>query len=150
MKIPEITDFTKQEPPEQDLDAYQAWTSFKGLDRDAAFEKFCSHPEFFAEDFFWMGSGAFCYYFPVLDRYMREVEVVQNGFDGEAESIGRSLGHQFQLDSSALSSVRVQAEALCDFVIDGLSRLPEGSTFQPVNEILDTWKEAKSYLVTTR
>ena len=54
------------------LDARCAWENFGGLSLDEAFKKFCENPLSYGEDFMFMGEFAFAYYFPVLDRYVRE------------------------------------------------------------------------------
>ena len=91
-----------------------------------------------------MGARAFLFYFPVIDRYIREVEGPVMGFDAEAWILGCGIKIQFEKNASPLAQIGVRAEQLCDFVLHGLSQLPEGSTFQPVREIEDAWVEAKA------
>jgi hypothetical protein len=54
------------------LDAQCAWKNFGGLTLDQAYERFCDNPLHYQEDFMFMGEPAFTFYFPVLDRYVRE------------------------------------------------------------------------------
>ncbi len=148
MKIPEIKDFTEVIPPENDLDGFHAWQEFGGLNLAEAYTKFCSHPESYQEDFMFMGARAFLFYFPVIDRYIREIEGPDNGFDGEAWILACGIRNQFEQDARLLAPIRDRAEQLCDFVLHGLSQLPDGSTFQPLQEIVDAWMEAKATVTT--
>lgn len=54
------------------LDAQSAWNNFGGLSVDAAYAKFCENPLRYQEDFMFMGRIAFIYYFPVLERFVRD------------------------------------------------------------------------------
>ena len=109
-----------------------------------AYAKFCSNPIAYQEDFMFMGTGAFVYYFPVIDRYIREIEGPTNRFDCEAWILGHAMKHQFEPNVRMITPIAERAKDLCDFVLHGLSRLPEGSTFQPVGEIVAAWVEAKA------
>lgn len=144
MNKPIITDFTEVIPPEDDLDGFHAWKNFGGLDLTEAYAKFCSHPEYFQEDFMFMGARAFRFYFPVIDRYIREIEGPDYRFDCEAWILGQALLHQFKYNPSVLAQIGNDAERLCDFVLSNLAQLPENSTFQPVQEIVDAWVDAKA------
>jgi hypothetical protein len=73
------------------LDANHAWEMFGGLTVEEAYVKFLQHPEFYQEDFMFMGGGAFVYYFPVIERYIFAVQVDPR-VDDEAEAI-RVLAH---------------------------------------------------------
>ena len=148
MTIPQITDFTEVTPPEEDLDGFYAWKHFGGLDLTDAYVKFCSNAVYYQEDFMFMGARAFLFYFPVIDRYIREVEGPDNGFDEEAWILGCVIQIQFERDAKTLAPIRDHAARLCAFVLHGLSQLPEGSTFRPVQEIVDAWLEARAAVTT--
>ena len=62
-------------PHAGDLDALYAWEHFGGLTRAAAFAKFCESPEYYQEDFMFMGGPAFAYHYPVIERYVLESKV---------------------------------------------------------------------------
>ncbi|MFT5324134.1 MAG: hypothetical protein ACI8P0_001994 [Planctomycetaceae bacterium] len=67
------------------LDAICAWEDFGGLDLADAYVKFCEGPDIYQEDFMFMDDVAFVYYFPVLDRYIRESRAgPENDFDVDA------------------------------------------------------------------
>ncbi|MCW1887423.1 hypothetical protein OKA04_21985 [Luteolibacter flavescens] len=57
------------------LDAKHAWREFGGLSIEQAFAKFIANPLNRQEDFASMGPEAFEFYFPVLDRYLREYRI---------------------------------------------------------------------------
>ena len=73
------------------LDANHAWEMFGGLTVEEASIKFSRHPEFYQEDFMFMGGFAFAYYFPVIERYILTVQVDPK-LDDEAEAV-RVLAH---------------------------------------------------------
>ena len=71
------------------LDGQTAWRNFGELTIEGAFELFCTSPIIYVEDFMFMGPRAFTHYFPVIDRYVREVapedgetEIEVSGLDG--------------------------------------------------------------------
>ncbi|MEZ5387689.1 MAG: hypothetical protein R3F13_19445 [Prosthecobacter sp.] len=77
-----IPDPTEMLPGEADfdpfggcLDAQHAWREFGGLSIDQAYSKFIEHPMCYQEDFMFMGGRAFLFYFPVIERYLREYRV---------------------------------------------------------------------------
>jgi hypothetical protein len=56
-----------------DLDAQCAWRNFGGLAIDRAKAKFRENPLLYQEDFMFMGTKAFAYYFPVIEEYLRTI-----------------------------------------------------------------------------
>ncbi len=80
-------------------DAGYAWRNFGGLTLEAAYWKFIESPQTNQEDFMWMFPKAFEYYYPVLDRYLRSVNVsddVHGINDGcRAWFLGCALEEQF-------------------------------------------------------
>ena len=70
------------------LDADWTWGNFGGLDLSEAFARFCEDPDMYQEDFMFMGSAAFSYYFPVIERYIYESQIVpESEFDSEVEAM---------------------------------------------------------------
>jgi hypothetical protein len=69
------------------LDANHAWEMFGALTVEEASIKFSRHPQFYQEDFMFMGGVAFAYYFPVIERYILTVQV-DSKVDDEAEAVG--------------------------------------------------------------
>src|SRR5687767_9278711 len=77
------------------LDAKTAWEHFGGLSLAEAYELFIDNPVNYQEDFMWMGTVAFAYYFPVLDRYLREVVPTDEDDDCYGWIIGEGVKMQF-------------------------------------------------------
>ncbi|MEM7235428.1 MAG: hypothetical protein AAF517_24865 [Planctomycetota bacterium] len=69
MKLPSESDF---DPERGGLDEQWAWREFEGLTVDQAFAKFLKSPSVYDEAFMFMGGAAFAFYFPVIERYLRE------------------------------------------------------------------------------
>ena len=61
------------DPVGGDLDAQYAWKNFGELTLKQAYDLFLTNPIHYQEDFMFMGGTAFDYYFPVIDRYIRQV-----------------------------------------------------------------------------
>ena len=92
------------------LDAYHAWEMFGGLTIDEASLKFLEHPQYYQEDFMFMGGVAFRYYFPVIDRYIRNVKTDPNR-DDEAEALwilGHAIKAQLEPDNVILVEPIIQ------------------------------------------
>ena len=91
MKLPTVEDFTVTEKPEDDLDGFSAWKTFGGLSVDEAYEAFCECSEARQEDFMWMADRAFAFYFPVIERFIRNEEPTVE-FDGETYVLAHCIG----------------------------------------------------------
>ncbi len=100
-----------------DLDARHAWDEFGGLSIDDAFTKFISHPLCYQEDFMFMGGAAFAYYFPVIDRYLREFRASDEPNDDDdsyaAVIAGGFCSQLLQRDLKPLSPI---LEQICELV----------------------------------
>ena len=90
--LPSETDF---DPFGGDLDAQYAWKNFGGLTLKQAYDLFLTNPIHYQEDFMFMGGAAFDYYFPVIDRYIREVTGDEEGDDCEVAILGSGVAGQF-------------------------------------------------------
>lgn len=132
IRLPTEKDF---DPFEGNLDAQWAWKHFGGLSLEEAFNKFQENPLCYEEDFLFMGHKAFVFYFPVLDRYLREMR--------EKPRVKRdssSVRHipqciQFQFDDPVdahLLSIKKAVIELCDFMLTNLQ------------DFLDEWVNAKA------
>jgi hypothetical protein len=78
------------------LDARSAWDHFGKLTLSQAWELFSKNPLHYQEDFMFMGPVAFAYYFPVLDRHLREARPTDEYDDCEAWIIGCSVEDQLE------------------------------------------------------
>jgi hypothetical protein len=103
------------------LDARAAWRHFGGLSLQQVYELFQTNPLEYQEDFMFMGSRAFEYYFPVVDRYLREAVPDEDGC--MAAILGSGVALQFEWQDSALSRAVVsEIEDLSAIVQSDLSR----------------------------
>ena len=90
--LPSEKDF---DPFGGDLDAQCAWKNFGELTLKQAYDLFLTNPIHYQEDFMFMGGAAFDYYFPVIDRYIREVVGDDEGDDCEVAILGSGVAAQF-------------------------------------------------------
>ncbi len=107
------------------LDAQCAWKNFGGLSVTEAFTKFCDRPEIYQEDFMFMGGAAFSYYFPVIERYVRESHAhADNGYDVEAMWIlAHCIKQQFDYrNTQHVESLRTRVLDLITHVRNNLSQ----------------------------
>jgi hypothetical protein len=108
--LPTARDF---DPYRGDLDAKWAWDNFGGLSIERAYEVFIERPEIYQEDFMFMGGRAFEYYFPVIDRYLREVKVDRDTLgDCEAWILGAVI--VAQIDSKGAKRTKRFLEEIGD------------------------------------
>jgi hypothetical protein len=139
-------------PSEQDfdpyggnLDAQSAWRNFGSLSLDEAYAKFCQRPEAFQEDFMFMGSRAFHYYFPVIEEYLRGAEARDDWRDCEVAILGSGVALQFVWKGAYLSpALRDRIGGLCAFVMKNLSRFESSPEEQ--ERIRQSWSEVEEKL----
>lgn len=102
------------------LDAKSAWKNFGGLDLNLAYERFCEKPLFYQEDFMFMETTAFEFYFPVIDRFLRE-NITEDVFDDSVAGIlgeGIFLQMQFIISPELLEKI----ESLTSYILNHLSQ----------------------------
>ena len=132
LAIPSKVDFFSE--PGQ-IDADYAWAVFGGLGLEDAYEKFLQLPENYQEAFTWMSSSAFEYYFPVIDRYLRSVDVTASEDDWNdiclAGILGFSVGLQFKSNEAPPPPAYVIQE------IKDLSRFVQSNLFRYSNEDIE-------------
>ncbi|MCH7547452.1 MAG: hypothetical protein IID30_13715 [Planctomycetes bacterium] len=117
--LPSKADF---DPFGGNLDARCAWKHFGGLSIQQAYELFMTNTLHYQEDFMWMGSKAFEYYLPVIDRYLHEV-LGDEWDDTEAAILGCGVALQFDWNDADLSRGTVaELEELSVFVRSNLDR----------------------------
>jgi len=107
------------------LDAQHAWKNFGGLSVRKAYAKFCTLPEYYQEDFMFMGGVAFQYYFPVIEQYVLESHAdSSNEYEVDAMWIlAHCIKQQFDIpNTQAVESIRMQAQDLAAHVRDNLSQ----------------------------
>ena len=100
-QLPKKKDF---DPWHGDLDARWAWDQFGGLSIDQAYGKFIKNPEIHQEDFMFMGPKAFLYYFPVIERYITNVQLDDPDDDESLWIIGCALKSQYKKNPKVLKA----------------------------------------------
>ena len=128
-------------PTEKDfggcLDAKCAWKHFGGLDLNSAYKLFCENPLYYQEDFMFMGIVAFQFYFPVVDRFLRDSRNLEA--DGLAWILAKAIC--MQLESPVGASLLNKIESLCNYV---RTHLPEYSELPvEMEEIGSAWAEVE-------
>lgn len=135
--LPRERDF---DPYNGNLDCQHALKIFGGMTLDQAYTEFCDRPEIYQEDFMFMGPKAFAYYFPVVDRYLREV--TSNDPHDDCETVILAQAIKGQLDHDAVCrSITILAEirSLIDFVLMELARYSGSKKIR--KQIRNTWTE---------
>ncbi len=116
--LPTEVDF---DPFGGDLDAQRAWKNFGGLTLEEAHALFLTNPLYYQEDFMFMGPRAFVDYFPVIDRYVREVTGVEEGDDCEVAILGSATASQLDdVGGPAWHGVEASARELSAYVLSHL------------------------------
>jgi hypothetical protein len=146
MTLPTITDFTIMNPPEQDLDGFAAWKNFGGLSLEEAYIRLCENPEARQEDFMWMGDAAFIYYFPVIDRYIREVES-KASFDNIAWIVAHCIDMHVSETQPEARRIYRNLEDLAAFVLGGLAGVPrDEERAHAIDDVQEVWVALKEKL----
>lgn len=78
--LPSESDFITH-PETPNLDQVRAWRNFGGLTLEEAKAQFAENPIYYQEDFMWMGTNAFAFYFPVVDWWLQSVPEEDEPFD---------------------------------------------------------------------
>ncbi len=144
MCIPTVGDFTRTKASEDDVHGLSAWEHFGNLSLEQAYAKFCEGAEALQEDFMWMGDRAFSFYFPVVDRYIREEES-KCEFDGETYVLAHDIGMHIPIEAPEVRSLERHILSLCDFVLDRVGRLKEEEgRSHPVHEVASVWRDLRA------
>ena len=144
--LPTEKDF---DPWDGDLDAQYAWKNFGGMTLDQAYVEFCDRPEIYTEDFAFMGPKAFSYYFPVIDRYLREISSQEEDDHYDVGYIGIAIQERLE-DKQVWRSTKVLSEirSLTEFVLGNVTRY---SVSEKVHrKITRIWMELKQLSTTDR
>ena len=76
------------------LDEMTAWNNFGNKSLEEAYNIFCKNPEYYQEDFMFMGWKAFLFYFPVIEKYIKEVEIIEDYDDYQFYILGEVIKSQ--------------------------------------------------------
>ena len=123
------------------LDEQCAWRNFGGLTLDDAYSKFESVPEIYSEDFMFMGSKAFVFYYPVIDRFLRNSIAVRDEERGDRQSwyLPQCIRIQFEPASRTdVIELKPSVLALCEFMLDNMEHFADDWT--PPSEIEKQWR----------
>lgn len=126
------------------LDALHAWENFGELSLDQAYRLFVENPGYYQEDFMFMGPAAFDYYFPVIDRFLREFRRADDDDldDGCAWILGAAMISQLESAKPRPIAAQTAAEirGLAAFVIREIDRYASEAEAQ--RRILEPWRKA--------
>ncbi len=143
-RLPTKSDFVSH--PE-DLDQNCAWEHFGGLTLDEAKARFAQNALYYQEDFMFMGTNAFLYYFPVLDNYLRSAPDEENDDDWESWIIAQCIRVQF--DSTTIDRLRRTVPPIVElagFVRDNIRRFGCDHTEQ--QRVADAWTDLVHHIET--
>ncbi len=138
--LPGLSDF---DPLDGDLDALRAWNNFGGLGLDQAYPLFLENPLSYQEDFMFMGPAAFDYYFPVIDRYLREFRRSDDDDDdGCAWILGAAMVSQLETTRPRpiATGTAMEIADLAAFMIGEIDRFAVDSHGE--TRILEPWRKA--------
>ncbi|WP_146534578.1 hypothetical protein [Rubripirellula reticaptiva] len=142
-RLPREPDFN---PNGNDLDAACAWRNFGGLTLTDAIARFQENPLYYQEDFMFMGTDAFHYYFPVLDTYLRGTPDAESEDDNESWIIAHCIAAQFHERSmQRLRAITPAVLALADFVRDNIGRF--GGDVAERDRVSLAWHDLASQVV---
>ncbi|EMI22779.1 hypothetical protein RMSM_00293 [Rhodopirellula maiorica SM1] len=131
----------------EDLDQNCAWEHFGGLALDEAKTRFAENALFYQEDFMFMGTNAFLFYFPVLDDYLRSVPDEENDDDWESWIIAQCIRAQFDSDTvNRLKPIATPIVELAEFVRDNIRRF--GSDDAERQRVADAWTDLVHHIET--
>lgn len=142
-------------PAEKDFDPYQgcldaqcAWKNFGGLSVEEAYSRFCENPLCYQEDFMFMGWKAFVYYFPVIEKFLNEIEPEDETDDCEAWILGCGIESQVKEHKKRINEdMATKLKSLCDSVIVKFGKMDLNKTDK--NRILKQWAKNRKQLERT-
>jgi hypothetical protein len=140
MKSQENLPTKKDFDPWGDLDAQWAWKNFGGLTIDSAYNKFCTYPETYQEDFMFMGPTAFSFYFSIIEKYMSTVQPEDEFDDCSGWIIG--CGVEIQLENIESECLKQRVLRLVDIVINRFINFPIEDDDKL--RVIEKWKEIKT------
>ncbi|MDB5337269.1 MAG: hypothetical protein JWN70_2888 [Planctomycetaceae bacterium] len=145
--LPTERDFN---PLGDNVDDQHAWKAFGGLTLDQARAKFLENPQYYQEDFMFMGGKAFAYYFPVIEEYLKSAPDGCNDDDSDGDHEAWILSHCIKqhFEGADLPHVRhliPRVIALADFVQGNIGRF--GYYEQERKRVADAWNELIQHVI---
>ena len=120
------------------LDGQHAWKQFGGLTLDEAYKKFCKKPDFYQEDFMFMGTKAFLYYIPVLKKYVQELDPKSEGDDCSLHIL--ACGMESQLEQN-FKATQIPIRSLTELVLSEIGN--SNMNNEDKKRVIKKWKEIK-------
>jgi hypothetical protein len=91
-----------------------------------------------------MGDRAFAFYFPVVDRYLREVESGR-AFDEITYILAQDIAAHVPARCPEVRSLYSRLSSLCDFVLESLDALESNEErSRPLLEIASAWRDVRA------
>jgi hypothetical protein len=112
---------------------------------EQAYDVFMEHPEIHIENFMHMGAKSFAYYFPVIDRYLREVRSNWKHDDCNTDSLASMI--EVRIDDMTLTrseELLREIRSLTDFVQAHSSRFSGSKIIR--KRIRDKWAKIANKL----
>jgi hypothetical protein len=146
MSLPGIKDFIPfASNPADSPDQFGAWKNLGGKTLEEVCEMMLAEPHAYQEDFMWMGAGAFRFYFPAIDRYLRSDLSPAVEFVGtEAWILSACIKMHFDCHED-MSGLHNQIISLCDYVCAHPAHFD--SDIERQNEISARWAELRTQVV---
>lgn len=141
-RLPTKEDFVPHPP---NLDEVCAWEHFGGLTLDEAKSRFAENPLYYQEDFMFMGTNAFLFYFPVLNYYLRSVPNEETADDHESWIISQCIRAQFEQEFiDRLRQLIPAIVALAGFIDANIRRYGCDKTEQ--RRVAKSWADLVSHI----
>ena len=144
LKLPTERDF---DPHGCGLDEQCAWRNFGGLSLEEAYQKFASAPEVYQEDFMFMGTGAFVYYYPVVEQFLRYAVTVLDDERGDCQSwiLPQCIRMQFfGTDRQLVGQLKNSVISLCEFMLENIECFADD--WSPPTEIEEQWRSLRDHV----
>jgi hypothetical protein len=117
--IPTQSDFQLGPERGQDLDAWHAWDTFGGRTLDEAYATFRENALGYQEDLMWMAPKPFCFYLPVVLRYVQSEESC--GDSDIVNCLASNIEFHFQRGHD-ITAAFACIQAICDYVLSQYSK----------------------------
>jgi hypothetical protein len=140
--LPREHDFNPDNDPEEAVE--RAWQHFGGLSLDQAYAKFCEDPFGYEEDFIFMGGIAFAYYFPVIEKWIRNAPDIEPFGDHEAYILARTIQHHFSFRLPYVRHLGERVAALAKFVHDNIHRFGDDEAER--KRVANAWSELVAHI----
>ncbi len=124
-----------------DLDAQCAWKHFGCLTLEEAHRKFRTNPDYYQEDFMFMGGKAFAFYYPVIENFLREST---DGRECVAWILARVIKYQFDHNLPNVIHLTSSIFGLAHFVRENVNVFDP--TPKPKFDVDVAWRELEECL----